>query len=173
MTGLRGGAAGTARRAWAALASLAAALLVAAALPARAQAADGAAAAFPAWRVVGDAVPEPLTATRGNATRGRAIVGNRQLGLCLLCHAGPFPEPHLHGTLAPPLAGAGARLGEGQLRARLLEPQRFNPDTLMPAYGPVAGLRQVGAAWRGRPILDAQQIEDVVAYLRTLDQKAP
>ena len=28
--------------------------------------------------------------------------------------------------------------------------------------------RRVGSAWQGRPVLDAQQVEDVVAYLATL-----
>jgi L-cysteine S-thiosulfotransferase len=127
---------------------------------------------FPAYEVVGDAIPAPLTATRGNATRGRALVGNRQQGLCLLCHAGPFPDAHLQGTLAPPLAGAGARWNEGQLRLRLVDPQRVNPDSIMPAYGAPAGRERVGNPWRGRPVLSPQQIEDVVAYLRTLDRPA-
>jgi L-cysteine S-thiosulfotransferase len=124
--------------------------------------------ALSAWLVVGDGVPQPLTDSPGDAARGRTIVGNRQQGLCLLCHSGPFPEPHLQGTLAPSLNGAGARWTEAQLRLRIVDSRRLNPDSLMPALHHTHGLSRVGAAWAGKPVLDAQQVEDVVAFLRTL-----
>lgn len=104
----------------------------------------------------------------GDATNGRRIVENRGLSACLLCHAGPFPAPHLQGTIGPRLDGVGGRLTDDQLRQRLIDPRRFNPDTVMPAYGPADGLTNVGASWRGRPILTEAQIEDVVAFLATL-----
>lgn len=125
-------------------------------------------AAVPPLQVVGDAIPQALTATPGDPARGRAIVANRQLGLCLLCHTGPIPEERFQGNLAPDLAGAGTRWNEGQLRLRIADAQRLNPASIMPAYYRGEGLVRVGAAWQGKPILDAQQIEDVVAYLRTL-----
>jgi sulfur-oxidizing protein SoxX len=118
--------------------------------------------------VVGDAIPEPLTAVPGDAARGRAIVGNRQVGLCLLCHTGPFPEERFQGNLAPDLAGAGARWSAAQLRLRIVDSRRLNPSSLMPAYHRVDGLVRVGRAWTGKPVLDAQQVEDVVAFLLTL-----
>jgi L-cysteine S-thiosulfotransferase len=118
--------------------------------------------------IVGDAMPQPLTTTPGDPARGRAIVISRQQGLCLLCHSGPFPEERFQGTLAPSLKGVGARWSEGQLRLRIVDSKRLNPDSLMPSYGRVDRLQRVGAAWRGKPLLDAQQIEDVVAFLRTL-----
>ena len=118
--------------------------------------------------VVGDAIPVALTSERGDAARGRAIVLSRQTGMCLLCHTGPFPEESLQGTLAPDLAGAGARWSEGQLRLRIVDSRRVNPATIMPSYHRTDHLTRVGAAWRGRPVLDAQQIEDVVALLQTL-----
>lgn len=120
------------------------------------------------FKVTGDAIAEPLTKLPGDAQRGRTIVANRRVGLCLLCHSGPFPEERFQGTLAPSLAGAGARWNAGQLRLRIADPRRLNPDTLMPSYHRVTDLRQVGAAFQGRPVLDAQQIEDVVAFLQTL-----
>lgn len=120
------------------------------------------------YAVVGDAITAPLDGKQGDAARGRAIVANRQLGLCLLCHSAPMAEERFQGDLAPNLAGAGARWNAGQLRLRLVDPQRLVPGSLMPAYHRVDGLQQVGAAWRGKPLLDAQQIEDVVAYLATL-----
>ena len=121
--------------------------------------------------VVGDAIPAPLTATPGDAARGRAIVANRSVGLCLLCHSGPFPEERCQGTLAPGLGGAGARLSEGQLRLRLVDGARVNPDTIMPSYYRTAGLQRVARAFDDKTILTAQQIEDVVAWLATLKEQ--
>ena len=114
-----------------------------------------------------DSLPS-LTGTPGDAARGRAIVTTRQRGLCLLCHAGPFPEERFQGDLAPSLAGAGSRLSEGQLRLRLVDGRRLNPATIMPSYYRSEGLHQVGPAWQGRTILTAEEIEDVVAFLLTL-----
>lgn len=99
---------------------------------------------------------------------GRAIVANRQVGLCLLCHSGPFPEERFQGNLAPDLKGAGKRWTEGQLRQRIVDSSRINPATIMPAYHRMEGLTRVAPAWRGKPILTAEQIEDVVAFLKTL-----
>ena len=116
----------------------------------------------------GDDIPSSLTGAKGDPARGRAIVANRQVGLCLLCHSGPFPEERFQGDLAPDLEGVGARLSEGQIRARIVDPGRDNPDTLMPAYYKTDGLTRVATAFRGKTILTAEQIEDIVAYLSTL-----
>ena len=131
-------------------------------------AAPAAEAGLPPVVVVGDAVPAPLTGQPGDPARGRALVVDRRAGLCLLCHAGPFPEERFQGTLAPDLGGAGSRWSTGQLRLRLVDSRRVNPDSIMPAYYRVEGLERVAAAWRDRPVLGAQEIEDVVAFLATL-----
>lgn len=123
---------------------------------------------FRLFTITGDSIPRSLTGSSGDSTRGRAIVADRQRGLCLLCHTGPFPEQRFQGTLAPDLRDAGARLSEGQLRLRLVDSSKVNPDTIMPAYYRIDGLTRVGAAWQGKPILTAEQIEDVVAFLATL-----
>lgn len=120
------------------------------------------------YRVVGDSVPDSLTGVPGSAARGRAIVIDRRVGLCLLCHAGPFPEERFQGDLAPDLDGIGNRLSEGQLRLRIVDSRRLDPATIMPSYYRVDGLARVGKEWRGRPVLSAEQIEDVVAFLLTL-----
>jgi sulfur-oxidizing protein SoxX len=120
------------------------------------------------YTVVDDAIPASLTGAKGDAARGRAIVANRQVGLCLLCHSGPIPEERLQGTLAPDLQGAGGRWSEGQLRLRLVDAARLNPDTIMPPYYRVDGLNRVAPSFRGRPVLTAEQIEDVIAFLATL-----
>jgi sulfur-oxidizing protein SoxX len=109
-----------------------------------------------------------LNSAPGDALRGRAIVANRQLGLCLLCHTAPIPEERFQGNLAPDLAGAGARWTESQLRQRLVDARRLNPETIMPPYYRTDGLVRVGSAWQGKTLLNAQQLEDVVAWLVTL-----
>lgn len=128
-------------------------------------------AAAGAFEVVGDAMPAPLTAVPGDVARGRAVVESRQLGTCVLCHAGPFPAEKLPATIGPDLRGVGGRLTAGQIRLRLVEPARLNAATVMPAYFRTEGLVRVGRAWQGRPVLSAQQIEDAVAFLATLKEE--
>jgi sulfur-oxidizing protein SoxX len=118
--------------------------------------------------IVGDAIPDSLTGHQGDPARGRAIVLNRQVGLCLLCHSGPFPEERFQGNMAPDLKGAGARWSDGELRLRMVDARQLNPQTIMPPYFVVDGMNRVAPAFRGKPILTAEQIEDVVAFLATL-----
>ena len=120
------------------------------------------------FAISGDAIAQSLTGVPGDATRGRAIVADRQKGLCLLCHAGPFPEQRFQGTLAPDLKGAGSRWNEGQLRLRIVDSGKLNPATIMPSYYRLEGLTQVGSAWQNKPVLTAEEIEDVVTFLVTL-----
>lgn len=114
-----------------------------------------------------DSLPSSLTGSKGDPVKGREIVSNRQLGLCLLCHSGPFPEERFQGNLAPDLRSS-ARLTEGQIRQRLVDPAKANPDTIMPAYFKSEGLTRVAPSLRGKTLLTAEQIEDIVAYLITL-----
>jgi L-cysteine S-thiosulfotransferase len=119
------------------------------------------------YTVAGDAIPNSLTGAPGDAARGRALVVERA-STCILCHSGPFPEQKFQGDLAPDLSGSGSRWSEGQLRLRLVDASRLNADTIMPSYYRINGLDRVGTPWRGKPILSAEQIEDVVAYLSGL-----
>ncbi len=118
--------------------------------------------------VVGDGIPAPMTSIPGDAARGRAIVANRQTGLCLLCHQAPIPEERAQGNLAGDLSGTGSRWTAAQLRLRVADARRLNPEGLMPSFHRVDGLQRVAPAFQGKPILDAQQVEDIVAYLQTL-----
>jgi L-cysteine S-thiosulfotransferase len=124
------------------------------------------------YTVVGDAIPESLTGAPGDPVRGKAIVTSRQTGLCLLCHSAPLPEEKFQGTIGPDLAGSGSRYSEGELRLRMVDSRRLNPDTIMPSYYRLDGLERVAPAFRGKTVLSAEQIEDVVAFLKTLrDEK--
>lgn len=145
-----------------------AAISLGAALLLHAPAPQAAETPVPPYRVAGDAIPAPLAGAAGDAARGRAIVLDRRTGLCLLCHSGPFPAERFQGNLGPDLAGIGSRLSEGQIRLRIVDPERLRPDSIMPAYYRSSGQTRVAAAFRGKPVLNAQQIEDVVAFLATL-----
>lgn len=117
--------------------------------------------------VVGDAIPQSLTGERGQPERGRAVVVSRELGNCLLCHKMPIPEERFQGSIGPDLSGVATRLTEGQIRLRIVDASRLNPETIMPPYYRVEGLQRVLTAYRGKPVLTAQQVEDVVAFLLT------
>ena len=118
--------------------------------------------------VVGDAIPASLTGAPGDPVRGKAIVVSRQTGLCLLCHSAPLPEEKFQGTIGPDLKGVGLRNTEGQLRLRIVDSRISNPDTIMPSYYRLDGLERVAPGFRGKTVLTAEQIEDVVAFLMTL-----
>jgi L-cysteine S-thiosulfotransferase len=122
------------------------------------------------YKIVGDAIPAPLDDLTGDASRGRQIIVTRQKGLCLLCHSGPFPEERFQGDLSPSLAGAGLRSTEGQLRLRMVDSTKVNPSSIMPAYHRVTELSRVGRNFADKPILTAQDIEDVVAFLKQMKE---
>ena len=117
---------------------------------------------------VGDSIVNPLSSSSGDAVKGRAIVASRQVGLCLLCHSGPFPEERFQGNLAPELVASVGQSTPAQLRARLVDPGRLNPASIMPAYYRTVGLSRVAPKFVDQTILTGQEIEDVVAFLVSL-----
>ena len=121
-----------------------------------------------AQEMVAGQIQKPLTASPGDPQRGRAIVLSRQTGLCLLCHSGPFPEERFQGNLAPDLGSSVASLTAPQLRARIVNPSYFNPSTIMPSYYRTDHLNRVASRYVGQTLLNAQEIEDVVAFLLTI-----
>ena len=141
------------------------AAVAATAMPSRAE--EAAVAMFVVER---DRIVAPLAGKSGDAARGRAIVLDRETGNCLICHRVPEPAERFQGELGPDLGGVGARLSAAEIRLRLVDQSRLNPATVMPPYYRIDGLTRVAARWLGRPVLDAQQIEDVVAYLARLQQ---
>jgi len=143
---------------------LAAAVLAAAAWRADAQQSG----ALVPYQVSGDAIPEPLGGLQGDAVRGRALVLDRSIGNCLICHQAPEPAERFMGGIGPDLAGIGSRLTPAQIRLRVVDESLLNPRTVMPPYYRVDRLSRVAERYRGKPVLDAQQVEDVVAYLASL-----
>lgn len=115
-------------------------------------------------------IETPLTDQPGDPVAGRAIVVEATEGLCILCHAGPWPDVPFMGDLAPDLTGVGAVLDVAELRQRMVDSRVVMPASIMPPYHATDGLTRVGAAWQGQPILTAQEVEDVVAYLATLTE---
>jgi len=119
------------------------------------------------FRVVDDAITALLTDRPGDATRGRAVALNRSTGNCVTGHELPL-QADFQGTLGPPLAGVGERCQPGDLRLRIVDGKRINPDSNMPSYHRMSNLNAVRADWVGRPILTPQEVEDVLAHLMTL-----
>ncbi|MGF1562402.1 MAG: sulfur oxidation c-type cytochrome SoxX [Geminicoccaceae bacterium] len=117
-------------------------------------------------------IPEPLTDTPGNPEAGRDWVIDRRLGNCLSCHAitALADEPY-HGETGPTLDGVADRYNEAELRLQVVNSKVLNPNSLMPGFYRVEGLNQVKEEFEGKPILTAQQVEDVVAYLLTLKEE--
>jgi sulfur-oxidizing protein SoxX len=113
-----------------------------------------------------EGIDKPLSPA-GDPARGREIVLARESN-CVLCHSIPGLERGAAGDIGPSLAGVGAKLKPAQLRLRIVDSSRLNPATIMPPYHRLEGLTGVAREFRGRPILTAQQVEDVVAYLGTL-----
>ncbi len=120
------------------------------------------------FEVVDGGIPSSLTNAPGDAAKGRLIVGNRQVGLCLLCHQAPIADDRFQGDISTNLAGVGARWTVPQLRLRIVNARQLNPTSVMPAYYRTDGLQRVASSAREKPILNAQQVEDVVAWLASL-----
>jgi L-cysteine S-thiosulfotransferase len=120
------------------------------------------------FTVAGDAIAAPLAGKAGDAARGLAIIRDRRTGNCLICHSLTLADEPFQGEIAPNLDGVGGRLSPAQIRLRLVDPSRVNAGTLMPAYYRVDGLINVAPEFKGMPVLDAQQIEDIVVYLSGL-----
>ncbi len=123
---------------------------------------------FITYEIVAGAIPQSLTGKAGDPAKGRKTAINRKKGNCLACHVMPVPEQADHGAVGPPLNGVGSRLGAGEIRLRIVNPKVVNPDTIMPAFYRIYGLHRVQKKWRGKTIISAQEVEDIVAYMMTL-----
>jgi len=116
----------------------------------------------------GISIDKSLTGNAGDAKNGRKLAIHRKKGNCLACHKMPIPEQAFHGNVGPDLAGVGERYTEGELRLRIVDPKVVNPDTAMPAFYKKDGFHRVLKKFKGKTIIGAQDVEDIVAYLMTL-----
>lgn len=122
------------------------------------------------YAITADGIAAPLGGTKGDAERGRKLAFDPERGNCTICHPVPGGDARAQGDVGPTLAGVGARLTEAQLRLRVVDGTRINPATIMPPYHRIEGLNRVGPRWQGKPVLAAQEVEDIVAFLGTLRQ---
>ncbi len=116
----------------------------------------------------GESIAQSLTGQPGDPIKGRAVAVHRKKGNCLACHGMPAPEQQFHGNIGPDLAGVASRYSAGELRLRLVDATIINEDTIMPAFYRNTGLHRVLKKFKGKTVLSAQEIEDVLAYLMTL-----
>ena len=134
-----------------------------------------------AWRLVlplllaghfawaSDTLP-PLIDVAASPTLGEQIFVEREAGHCVLCHRVEGLDAPFQGNLGPALTGIGSLLSAAQIRLRVVDASRLNPDTIMPPYFRSEGLQQVASDYRGQTVLSAEQIEHLVAWLATLEQ---
>lgn len=118
--------------------------------------------------VGGNSIPQSFTGKSGNAQNGKKLFVHRKKGNCLTCHTAPIPEEQFHGKVGPDLAGVAERMSEGEIRLRIVDPKLSNPATPMMAFYKTHGLKQVNKKFIGKPMLNEQELEDIVAYLMTL-----
>lgn len=116
------------------------------------------------------AIPAPLTGKPGDPREGAKVVAERRLGNCLSCHEiDALRREEFHGNVGPSLDGVARRWDTGTLRMIVVNAKKvFGAETVMPAFYRVDGLNRVRPEFLGKPILTAQQVDDVVAFLATL-----
>ena len=114
------------------------------------------------------AIAKSLTGKPGDAAKGRKLAINRKKGNCLACHVMPIPEQAFHGEVGPDLAGVGGRMSEGKIRLQIVDPKRNISDSIMPSFYRTAGFTKVLKKFKGKTILSAAEVEDLVAYVKTI-----
>jgi sulfur-oxidizing protein SoxX len=123
------------------------------------------------YEAVNDSIPAPLielTTDQASAASGQAVFVERDAGHCVLCHQVESLNAPFQGDLGPALSDVGSRLSPGQIRFRLVDPSRLNPNTIMPSYYKTDHLRQLPDEYKGQPVLNELQIEQLVVYLTSL-----
>ncbi len=135
--------------------------------------ASGAGADCATFEIVGDGITLPLGGQTGNPEAGRRVAAERQRGDCSICHQLPLPNDHFHGNVGPDLTAISTRLTPAQIRLRVAANRQMNPESVMPDYCSSRGRHEVAGPYAGEPILTDQEIEDVVAWLSSLDGSAP
>lgn len=116
-------------------------------------------------------VDASLTGQAGDPAEGRKVFMNRKQGNCLACHENAdMAEQPFHGEVGPALDGVADRWSAAELRGIVANAKMMFPNTIMPAFYIDAGYTRASDKFEGKPILTAQQVEDVIAYLQTLKE---
>jgi sulfur-oxidizing protein SoxX len=125
-----------------------------------------------AVKFVDNAVAASLSAAAGDPVAGAAVFKDRGLGNCLACHANKDMEKDLfHGTVGPSMDGVADRWKPEELRAIVADAKQvFGDETVMPGFYSLKVGLTVREDLVGKTVLNAQQVEDVVAYLATLKE---
>jgi sulfur-oxidizing protein SoxX len=111
-----------------------------------------------------------LTSQPGDPASGRTVMLTGKLGNCIACHKVPaLKEADFQGEIAPSLDGVANRYTTAQLRLIVSNAKLKFPGTVMPAFHRNVGLKRVAPEYEGKPILTSQQVEDVVAFLKTFN----
>lgn len=122
-----------------------------------------------AYEVKDYAIQKSLTGKPGDPVQGRKWATTGGQGNCVICHKMPIPEVAFRiGNVGPDLSQVGGRLSPAEIRMRIVNPKLLNEETIMPAYYKVSGFHRVQKKFEGKPMLTAEQVEDLVAYLSTL-----
>lgn len=123
------------------------------------------------------AVAASLTGVAGDAANGAKVMTNRGLGNCVACHAvTALNDAPFHGEVGPTLDGVGGYRTEAELRGIVANAKKTFEGSVMPSFYKSTGFIRPGDGYTGKaaatdelpPILSAQDIEDVVAFLLTL-----
>lgn len=118
------------------------------------------------------AVAESLSGAPGDAASGAKVFANRKQGNCLACHQnGDMPDALFQGEIGPSLDDVGNRWEEAELRGIVANAKKVFEGTIMPGFYRGEGYVRPLEKFAGKPILTAQQVEDVVAYLMTLKEQ--
>lgn len=122
-----------------------------------------------AYKVDGHAIKASLTGKPGDAAKGRKLAIHRKKGNCLACHViSDLKDQPFHGNVGPSLDGVAGRYSEGELRMRIVNPKIFHEETIMPAFYKADGFTRPIKKFKGKSVLSAEEVEDIVAYLKTL-----
>ena len=104
---------------------------------------------------------------QGNIERGKKIFISRRVN-CLSCHEAPIIEEKFQGNFGPSLDGIGSRYNKEEIRLRVIDSKSINPDSIMPSYFKKVKFERTPAEFLNKPILSAQEVEDLVEYLYSL-----
>ena len=121
------------------------------------------------------AIESSLSGAPGNADEGAKVAASRAMGNCVACHKISTLDAAFQGEVGPSLDGVADRWNEAELRGIVADAKKTYEGTIMPSFYKVSGFVRPGDGFTGKaaegeldPLLSAQQIEDVVAFLTTL-----